>query len=157
MKADVKKNIEKHLGVFIFLVVWAAMIAWFWIGQLFDIENMEAVYSLGAFYVLLPASALVTGGIYGAGNSKLRYIFPIFAGLMELLLGFLTFDLLNVTANGKWNSWNGLHGDSLIFLFSFLPALIGVVAGGIGKKMKKTDKNTERKIYKNGAGKGNRN
>ena len=86
-----------------------------------------------AFYVLLPASALVVSVMYGAGDIRIRFIIPVILGGLEMLLGFLTFDLANLMSNGKWNSWNG--PDWTLCLFSLLPALLGLAVGEISKRM----------------------
>lgn len=133
-----KEHLEKNLGLIIFMVVWAALFAYFWIMSLMDIQGGEIIYSIGAFYVMLPASALVAGVIYGTGNSRFQFVFPVLAGIMELLLGFLTFNLMNAAANKKWSSWNAPDWDWQIFFFTFVPALSGVLIGILCKKWKKT-------------------
>lgn len=94
----------------------------------------EAIYALGAFYVLLPASALVVSVMYGLGRGRIRYIVPIILGLLEMLLGFLAFELSNIISNGKWSSWNGL--DWSLCLFSLVPSLLGVAIGEISRRIK---------------------
>jgi len=134
MRENMKERLEKNVGLIIYLVVWAALFCWFWLGQRILTGN-EAIYALGAFYVLLPASALVVSVMYGGGGGKFRYIIPIILGLLEMLLGFLTFDLANILSNGKWNLWNNL--DWSLCLFSLVPSLLGVAIGEVSKKMKK--------------------
>lgn len=130
-----KKVLEKNVGLIIYLAVWAALFCWFWLGQK-ALTGHEAVYSLGAFYVFLPASALVVSVMYGAGNSRIRFIVPIILGGLEMLLGFLTFDVANIMSNGQWNSWNG--PDWTLCLFSLLPALLGLAVGEISKRVKQS-------------------
>lgn len=125
-----KKSLEKNVGLIIYLVVWAALFCWFWMGQK-ALTGNEAVYSLAAFYVLLPASALVVSVMYGAGDSKLRYIIPVILGALEMLLEFLTFHLANVFSNGKGILWKEL--DWTLCLFSLVPGIIGIVIGRISK------------------------
>lgn len=128
-----KQVLEKNVGLIIYLVVWAALFCWFWLGQRVLMGN-EAIYALGAFYVLLPASALVVSVMYGLGRGRIRYIVPIILGLLEMLLGFLTFELSNIISNGKWSSWNGL--DWSLCLFSLVPSLLGVAIGEISRRIK---------------------
>lgn len=129
-----KKNLEKNVGLIIYLVVWAALFCWFWMGQK-ALVGHEAIYALGAFYVLLPASALVVSVMYGAGGSRIRYIVPVILGLLEVLLGFLTFNLANIISNGKSNPWNDL--DWSLCLFSLVPSLLGVAMGEVSRRIKK--------------------
>lgn len=126
-----KKVLEKNVGLIIYLAVWSALFCWFWLGP---VTGNEGVYVLGAFYVLLPASALVVSVMYGAGRGRMRYIVPIILGLLEMLLGFLTFELSNIISNGKWNSWNGL--DWSLCLFSLVPSLLGVAIGEVFRRVK---------------------
>lgn len=128
-----RRVLEKNVGLIIYLVVWAALFCWFWLGQRILTGN-EAIYALGAFYVLLPASALVVSVMYGLGRGRIRYIVPIILGLLEMLLGFLTFELSNIISNGKWSSWNGL--DWSLCLFSLVPSLLGVAIGEISRRIK---------------------
>lgn len=128
-----KQVLEKNVGLIIYLVVWAALFCWFWLGQRVLTGN-EAIYALGAFYVLLPASALVVSVMYGLGRGRIRYVVPIILGLLEMLLGFLTFELSNIISNGKWSSWNGL--DWSLCLFSLVPSLLGVAIGEISRRIK---------------------
>lgn len=127
-----KKVLEKNIGLIIYLAVWAALFCWFWIGKN-ALTGNEAIYSLMAFYVLLPASALVVSVMYGAGDSRIRFIVPIILGGLEMLLEFLTFNLANVVSNEKWSSWNGLQWT--LCLFSLIPALVGVAVGEISKRL----------------------
>lgn len=129
-QGNMKKILENNVGLIIYLVVWAALFCWFWLGS---VSGNEMIYSLGAFYVLLPASALVVSVMYGAGNSRIRHTIPIILGGLEMLLGFLTFNLANVLANGKWNDWNEL--DWSLCLFSLVPSMLGIAIGGISKRM----------------------
>ncbi len=128
-----KKVFERNVGLIIYLVVWAALFCWFWLGQRILTGN-EAIYALGAFYVFLPASALVVSVMYGLGREKIRYVVPIMLGLLEMLLGFLTFELSNIISNGKWSSWNGL--DWSLCLFSLVPSLLGVAIGEVCRRVK---------------------
>lgn len=127
-----KKILEKNVGLVIYMVVWAALFCWFWLGQK-ALAGNEAVYSLMAFHVLLPASALVVSVMYGAGDSRIRFIIPIILGAMEMLLEFLTFQIFNVLSNEKWNVWNEL--DWTLCLFSLVPALLGVIIGEISRRI----------------------
>lgn len=127
-----KKSLEKNVGLIIYLVVWAALFCWFWMGQK-ALAGNEAIYSLAAFYVFLPASALVVSVMYGAGNSRVRYVIPVLLGALEMLLEFLTFNLANVFSNGEWNWWNEL--DWTICLFSLVPGVLGIVVGEISKRV----------------------
>lgn len=128
-----RQVLEKNVGLIIYLVVWAALFCWFWLGQRV-LTGHEAIYALGAFYVLLPASALVVSVMYGLGRGRIRYIVPIILGLLEMLLGFLTFELSNIISNGKWSSWNGL--DWSLCLFSLVPSLLGVAVGEVSRRIK---------------------
>ena len=127
-----KKFSERNVGLIIYLVVWAALFCWFWLGS---VTGHEMVYSLGAFYVFLPASALVVSVMYGLGGERIRYVVPIILGLLEMLLGFLTFELSNIIGNGKWSSWNGL--DWSLCLFSLVPSLLGVAIGEVCRKVRR--------------------
>ena len=127
-----KKVLEKNVGLIIYLAVWAALFCWFWIGKN-ALTSSEAIYSLMAFYVLLPASARVVSVMYGAVDIRIRFIIPVILGGLEMLLGFLTIDWANLMSNGKWNSWNG--PDWTLCLFSLLPALLGLAVGEISKRM----------------------
>ena len=131
-----RAHIERNVGILVFLVVWAALLAWFWVAESAKVQNMELIYSFGAFFVLLPASALVSGVVCGRGEGRVRFAFPILAGILEILLDFLTFHLINVAANKKWNTWDALNWDQSAFLFSFIPALVGFLAGMIYKRVR---------------------
>ena len=126
-----RRALEKNVGLIIYLAVWAALFCWFWMGSL---TGNEAIYSLGAFYVLLPVSAMVVSVMYGMGRERIRYVVPVILGLLEMLLEFLTFTLANVISNGKWSSWNGL--DWSMCLFSLVPSLLGVAIGEVLRRVK---------------------
>ena len=69
-----RRALEKNVGLIIYLAVWAALFCWFWMGSL---TGNEAIYSLGAFYVLLPVSAMVVSVMYGMGRERIRYVVPV--------------------------------------------------------------------------------
>lgn len=127
-----KKRLEKNVGLIIYLAVWAALFCWFWLGQK-ALAGNEMIYSLVAFYVLLPASALVVSVMYGATDSRIRYIIPIILGILEMLLEFLTFNLANILSSGKANAWNKM--DWTLCLFSLIPALLGVAVGDVSRRI----------------------
>lgn len=129
-----RKVLERNVGLIIYLVVWAALFCWFWLGKS-ALEGNEMVYSLIAFYVLLPASALVVSVMYGAGESRVRFIVPVILGGLEGLLEFLTFNLANAVANGKWSGTGGFSWE--LCLFSMVPSLIGVIIGGVSRHLKR--------------------
>lgn len=133
-KVDMKKVLENNVGLIIYLVVCAALFCWFWLGQK-ALTGNEMIYSLGAFYVFLPASALVVSVMYGAGKSRVRYIVPVILGALEMLLEFLTFHLANVLAEGKWKVPGG--PDWSLCLLSLVPSLVGILIGEISKRMGK--------------------
>ena len=65
--------------------------------------------------------------VYGMLEDSIKYYLPFFFGVMEILGGFLSFQLANIVANGKWNTWN--TPDLEMGLYSFVPALQGLVIG----------------------------
>lgn len=127
MKDLLKKYLEilrRHIVLVVYIVLWAVMAGCFWLME----TNADAfAYSVIWFYLALPICSFVVAIVYGAGNHSIKYFLPILFGILETLGGFFTFQLANVIANGKWNSWN--IPDLQMSLYSLIPALVGLLIG----------------------------
>ena len=107
-----------------YIVIWLFLVAYFW----FIPSNTDAFgYAVLSFYLALPICAFVVNLVYGMREDSIKYYLPFFFGVMEILGGFLSFQLANIVANGKWNTWN--TPDLEMALYSFVPALQGLVIG----------------------------
>ena len=116
--------IWSNIFLAIYIAIWLFIVGDFW----FIPTNSAAFgYAVLSFYLILPVCALVVNLVYGMREDSIKYYLPFFFGVMEILGGFLSFQLANIVANGKWNTWN--TPDLEMGLYSFVPALQGLVIG----------------------------
>lgn len=116
--------IRHNIFLVAYAVIWLFIVAYFW----FISSNTDAFgFAVLSFYLALPVCAFVVNLVYGMREDSLKYYLPFFFGVMEILGGFLSFQLSNIVSNGKWNTWN--TPDLEMALYSFVPAVQGLVVG----------------------------
>lgn len=118
------KILKEYKLSFVFLLVWIMLLLWFW---LFDIIGSEILYSLIAFYMLLPALSFVISYKVSRRNYRMKWFILFALGFMSILLSWLTFGLANHLAIS--NSLISLDLDAI--LLAFVPAIIGFIIGNI--------------------------
>lgn len=115
---------RRNIGLVVYFVLWVVIVGGFW----FTTTNSDAFgYAVIAFYLVLPVLSFAVSIVYGIGEDTIKYYLPFLFGVMEILGGFLSFQLSNIISNGKWNTWN--TPDLEMSLYSFIPAVLGVAIG----------------------------
>ena len=114
-----KNTIKKIL--LIYVIVWLVIVAAFWLGL--KLEPM--LFSIAAFYVALPLTAFLVSLYLGRQETRLKWLFIPFSGLMQFLAPFLTFSLANMLAFNKGMDQVVLP-DLLSAFFSIVPSILGM-------------------------------
>ena len=88
-------------------------------------------FSLLAFWIILPISALIIGLLYGKRKGKRKWFLVPIVGLMCVLCHSVTFDLSNTISFGNFNMprWE-------VAFQTAIPSLIGMVLGCMIRKEK---------------------
>lgn len=122
-----KQKLMKMLLVGIYVVLWAACLVWFWLGQGTD-GGFAMAYSLVVFYLILPVVTFVLSLLIGkdAGWGFSKWIMPFFFGAMFSLEYFGTFAMANNLAFGNRNL-PGLEDAIPGFVISILGLGIGLI------------------------------
>lgn len=116
--------IWRNIFLSVYIAIWLFIVAYFW----FISSNTDAFsYAVLSFYLVLPICSFIVNLVYGIKDDSIKYYLPFFFGVMEILGGFLSFQLANIVSNGKWNTWN--TPDLEMSLYSFVPALQGLLIG----------------------------
>ncbi len=126
-----RQRLRKNIQIIAYLVIWTACLIWFWFG----VSGSDAMgYAILVEYMILPLSTFIISLLIGNddGWGLVKWLFPLFFGLMCYLNTFATFNLANVISNGEWNHWNSPSLDDFWFSveFGLLPAALGM---GIGR------------------------
>ena len=133
-----KNTIKKIL--LIYVIVWLVIVAAFWLGL--KLEPM--LFSIAAFYVALPLTAFLVSLYLGRQETRLKWLFIPFSGLMQFLAPFLTFSLANMLAFNKGMDQVVLP-DLLSAFFSIVPSILGMFISMTKLKKKEKTKENEEK------------
>lgn len=97
-----RQRLSKLVLTAAYLVIWALSIGFFWLGGRRDAMG----YSLVTFYLVLPLTTLLLSIWIGRdeGWTRLRWVMPLFFGLMSMLAPYATFSLANMAAFSKFNA-----------------------------------------------------
>jgi hypothetical protein len=115
------KRAGKLSGFIIYTAVWLLLLVWFWAGLPLD---GGMVYVMASFYLVLPVCSFVVSCRLGGSSGRIKWLAPVFFGLMGMALGFLTFDLANALATQNWCA-----PDFQMALISAVPSLAGLCIG----------------------------
>ena len=124
-------KLSKQIMLGIYLLIWAFSLLIFWFT-----EEQDAIgYSIMVFYILLPITSFIISIWIGKDNSwdLLKYLMPIFFGIMYMLAEYTTFSLANMTSFNKIN----LPEFRMIIpgaIISYLGIVIGLIYTKIKKK-----------------------
>ena len=80
----------------------------------------EMGYVLIGFYIIMPLTALIASLIISIKKGYMYWFYPVFVGLLSIIIPFVVFSTF----------------DEIDLFFSFFPALIGLIIGLIGNKIK---------------------
>lgn len=111
------KNI-KNIGCYL-LTFGFAVCAVMW-ALIFPITGEEFGYCILNYYLLFPILSLLCGLILGFKESKYKWSYLPFVGVVGILMPFVTFHSM----------WWGM------ILLGAIPAFIGLIIGSIVKKLK---------------------
>lgn len=120
---------KKHRGGIYYLTAWVLLVALFWSGL---VSGSDALgYGLLSQYIVLPIGAFAAALFYGKKHRPIYLLFIPLAGLSEVLLQSLTFDLANTLSVGHINmpSWD-------FAILTILPAAVGMGLGYIISRRK---------------------
>lgn len=122
-----KQKLTKMMQVGIYVVLWAACLIWFWLGQGSD-GGFAMGYSLITFYFILPVATFVISILIGKDVAwgSWKYIMPFFFGAMYALENFGTFLLANNIACGNQNL-PSIEDAVPGFVFSLLGLVMGLL------------------------------
>ena len=86
-----------------YTAIWMISVLLFWI---IPISDDPIAYSFLAFYLLLPVSTIVASFIIGLDKrwGWLKWVVPVFFGVMFMLAEYLTFSLANMLTNETINA-----------------------------------------------------
>jgi hypothetical protein len=73
----------------------------------------EMGYCLLNFYIVMPLTTLITSLIISMKKSYLFWFYPVFVGLLEIIISFVVFSTF----------------DGIDLFFALFPALIGLIIG----------------------------
>jgi len=94
--------IKEQIWPIIFLLVCAACIIDFWMGGASGVDGAGG-FSILWFYIIIPIAAAFTAFMYGRRPGKTKWLFIVVCAFMGILLGWVTFSLLNTLSFGHWN------------------------------------------------------
>lgn len=123
MKKSKKETVKKAIIFALYPVMWTLCITYFWYNR----DYVDAMgYALIVIWFLIPFATLVSSFFIGFKNylGKLKFVLPVFYGVMHMLTGTLTFDLANTLHSGNINTpeWTMLP---LCMMISALGLAIG--------------------------------
>lgn len=106
-----------------YTAIWMISVLLFWITP---ISDDPIAYSFLDFYLLLPLSTIVASFIIGHDKrwGWLKWVVPVFFGVMFMLAEYLTFSLANMLANETINAPE--------FTMVLIGMVISLVAMGLG-------------------------
>ena len=115
-------GVRRQLGFLIFFAICLLLISVFWLGGCQYGDEMG--FSLLAFWIILPISALIIGFLYGKKKGEKKWFLIPVVGLMCVLCHSLTFDLSNTISFGTFNMprWE-------LAFHTAIPSLIGMTLG----------------------------
>ena len=114
---------REYRSMLIFLIVLAADIVYFWTVD----DNCGMGFAIMTFYMLIPVgSLLVTTAVAARGAGRAWVLIPLF-GALQVLTGWLTYDLANTLAFGHWNMPD--------LEMALVPMAFAVIGYGIGKRI----------------------
>lgn len=117
-----RDRLSRLLVVLTYLILWALSILAFWMG----LKQEAMLYSIAAFYLVLPLTTLILSALVGWHESwtGLRWLMLLFFGFLYMLAPYATFNLANMLTVERF------YGPDLATL---LPGLLCAAAGmGIG-------------------------
>ncbi len=128
-----KRKLTKIIQIGIYLVIWAAAILSFWI---VSAPSDAMGYSLIVFYVILPVTTVILSFLIGKdkGWGRVKWMMPLFFGVMYMLAEYATFSLANMTAFHKYNMPE--------FSMLLTGAVLSLIGLGIGKVINSSCKNS---------------
>ena len=93
-----KRKLSKVIQIGIYLIVWSVTILTFWFASAPD-DAMG--YALMTFYLVLPVVTFIISLIIGkdSGWGKIKWLMPVFFGIMYMLADYATFSLANMKSN----------------------------------------------------------
>lgn len=96
-----RHRFTKLIQFMVYLVVWAISLIFFWVGGAQDAMG----YALVVFYLVLPVTTMVVSIFIGMdpGWTKLKWLMPLFFGVMFMLATYGTFSLANAVSFHKLN------------------------------------------------------
>ena len=114
---------RKATPIVIYFLIWLIAILAFWLTSL---SGDAMAYSLLVFYLLLPAATLIISYMLGRDKrwGKMRWIIPVFFGVMYMLAEYLTFSLANMLTHKAINAPE--------FTMLLTGMVISLVAMGLG-------------------------
>ena len=122
-----KQKLTKMMQIGIYVMLWAACLVWFWLGQGSD-GGFAMGYSLITFYFILPVSTFIISILIGKDISwgKWKWLMPFFFGVMYSLENFGTFLMANNIACGNQNI-PAIEDAIPGFIISLIGLLIGIL------------------------------
>ena len=94
---------RKAAPIVIYSIVWLIAISAFW---LTDLSGDAMAYSLLVIYLLLPATTVIMSYLIGRDDrwGWLKWVVPVFFGVMFMLAEYLSFSLANMLTNETINA-----------------------------------------------------
>ncbi|MBQ6003271.1 MAG: helix-turn-helix domain-containing protein [Clostridia bacterium] len=91
-----KNKVRRFLEIASYVVIWAVIIASFWLNAVNSIDAMG--FSIVAFYMVLPVAAFVISIFIGANESRSdrKWLLIIFFAVMHMMAEYVTFSLANM-------------------------------------------------------------
>lgn len=129
-----KAKLSRYILIGIYLIIWVILISLFWLSTS-SIDGFG--YSLITFYIVLPITTFVLSILIGKESSwgNIRFLMPVFFGIMYMLVDYTTFSLANMIYFDKLN----IPDFSLLIsgaIISYIGLLIGLFS--IKSKTKKS-------------------
>lgn len=107
------KLIKRYRSFFAFMTLWLVLLLWFWI---FGVIGNEMLYSIIAFYILMPLASSFSSFKVAKNNAKNKIFFMLLFGIMSLVLPWLTFGVI-------------FGGVELVI--AFVPTILGYALGAL--------------------------
>ena len=118
-----KNKIGKIILAAVYLTVWAISLAVFWLFT----EGSDAMgFSLTFWGIILPTATYIVSLLISVNGyfGKLKWLSPLFFGVMHMLAGYATFSTANMIAFDKLNL-----PDPGMLIYGVFISLLGMVSG----------------------------